>query len=594
METESSFNTSQTVNVGPRSSNSPTRSEFFREQQDPQKIEARERLESIGVFIPMSRLELYHGRDPEGDKEEWTVSSDFSNSGNNTGNENINKIDALSTGDFNTARDFAVERILHKIRVRSGLDPFQFSTKREGYRQQIRAGEIPIEVHRIVSSDPNAIILNYDKSNNSEEKQQIIEQEIPFLLPGTLEGSPVDSKYQDAISLLQESKETMKQLFNITNKEYISQAEIPQILEKIKSIIHQSRNPEAVVDEDLVKHIAGSVNAKYLLKFNPLRSIEYYTTSKKESWDINRGDITHQLPINRDYIARFLRSNNIVGLRTNLESGTLQRKISNTILFDLTKVNTVEKIKQKEQTFEKVFGEFSQEMNKSLESSKSHPLVKLLSENYYASPEEIIEEAKKVTGFENHFDKDAGNWEKFTLGEHTETVLRMFDETYADVLPAKLLPIMRLIILTHDLGKPEAAQEGKKNEQKGFNLKEGSRFLNELGIENNLKELILGIIGQGQEITSDVFVKKNKKSNELRQYSRELLDKIKKVGSGSLEGEEMAIYFMSFMLQNSDSGAYTDYAVTRRRGGLWFRNYPSFNESLKTNSLDRRGAFLKE
>ena len=330
------------------------------------------------------------------------------------------------------------------------------------------------------------------------------------------------------------------------------------------------------------------------MKFNPLRSIEYYTTSKKESWDINRGDITHQLPINRDYIARFLRSNNIVGLRTNLESGTLQRKISNTILFDLTKVNTVEKIKQKEQTFEKVFGEFSQEMNKSLESSKSHPLVKLLSENYYASPEEIIEEAKKVTGFENHFDKDAGNWEKFTLGEHTETVLRMFDETYADVLPAKLLPIMRLIILTHDLGKPEAAQEGKKNEQKGFNLKEGSRFLNELGIENNLKELILGIIGQGQEITSDVFVKKNKKSNELRQYSRELLDKIKKVGSGSLEGEEMAIYFMSFMLQNSDSGAYTDYAVTRRRGGLWFRNYPSFNESLKTNSLDRRGAFLKE
>ena len=275
-------------------------------------------------------------------------------------------------------------------------------------------------------------------------------------------------------------------------------------------------------------------------------------------------------------------------------SATLDKNISNTILFDLTKVNTEEKIKQKEQTFEKVFGEFSQEMNKSLESSKSHPLVKLLSENYYASPEEIIEEAKKVTGFENHFDKDAGNWEKFTLGEHTETVLRMFDETYADVLPAKLLPIMRLIILTHDLGKPEAAQEGKKNEQKGFNLKEGSRFLNELGIENNLKELILGIIGQGQEITSDVFVKKNKKSNELRQYSRELLDKIKKVGSGSLEGEEMAIYFMSFMLQNSDSGAYTDYAVTRRRGGLWFRNYPSFNESLKTNSLDRRGAFLKE
>lgn len=591
METESSFNTTQAVNVGPRSSNCPTRSEFFREQQDPRKIEARERLESIGVIIPMSRLELYHGRDPEGDKEEWTVSSNFSNSGNNTGNENINKIDALSTGDFNTARDFAVERILHKIRVRSGLDPFQFSTKREEYRRQIRAGEIPIEIHRIVSSDPNAIILNYDKSNNSKEKQQIIEQEIPFLLPGTLEGSPVDFKYRDAISLLQESKETMKQLFNITNKEYISQAEIPQILEKIKSIIHQSRNPEAVVDEDLVKHIAGSVNAKYILKFNPLRSIEYYTTSKKESWDINRGDITHQLPINRDYIARFLRSNNIVGLRTNLESGTLQRKISNTILFDLKKTNTLDQVKKDKESFEKVFSDLSNETDRSLESSKSHPLVKLLSENYFATPKEILEEAKKVKGIENLFDADAGNWEGFTLGEHTETVLRMFDETFADVLPAKLLPVMRLALLTHDLGKPEAVKQGKKEEQKQFNLIEGEKFLNELGIEKNLQTLILGIIGEGQELTSEIFVKKKNESSRLMEFSKKLLEGFRGDDKPVKFDDMRAIYYMAFMVQNSDSGAYTDYAATRR-SGVWFRNNPSFNDSFKNNSLDRRGATL--
>ncbi len=76
-----------------------------------------------------------------------------------------------------------------------------------------------------------------------------------------------------------------------------------------------------------------------------------------------------------------------------------------------------------------------------------------------------------------------GELERFTLGEHTETVLRMFDETFADVLPAKLLPVMRLIILTHDLGKPEAVRHGKKNDQKEFNLKEGGGFFNELGIE---------------------------------------------------------------------------------------------------------------
>lgn len=592
MERESSDSTSQTINVGSTISNSTTRSEFFNQQEDPSKIEAREKMESIGLFIPMGKLELYHGRDPNEDKEEWSVRSDFSNSGNNTGNWNVNAIDALNTGDFVTARDFAVERILHKLRERSGLDPFQFSTKREEYRRQIRAGEIPIGVHRIISSDPNAIIISSEYSKSEQER---ISQAIIPLLPKILEGSPVDFKYRDTVPLF---LETINEDFNLKNKGYVSQEEIPQILEKLKLRIQQSNNPQAFIDEDFVKQVAGSINSRFLLRFTPVSLIHKFAISKsdtfKAAFSSETGDIIRQLPINRDFIARFLKSNHIAGLKTRVDSATLDRNISNTILFDLTKVNTVEKIKQKEQTFEKVFGEFSQEMNKSLESSKSHPLVKLLSENYYASPEEIIEEAKKVTGFENHFDKDAGNWEKFTLGEHTETVLRMFDETYADVLPAKLLPIMRLIILTHDLGKPEAAQEGKKNEQKGFNLKEGSRFLNELGIENNLKELILGIIGQGQEITSDVFVKKNKKSNELRQYSRELLDKIKKVGSGSLEGEEMAIYFMSFMLQNSDSAAYTDYAVTKRRGGLWFRNYPSFNESLKTNSLDRRGAFLKE
>ena len=592
MERESSDSTSQTINVGSTISNSTTRSEFFNQQEDPSKIEAREKLESIGLFIPMSKLELYHGRDPNGDKEEWSVRSDFSNSGNNTGNWNVNAIDALNTGDFVTARDFAVERTLRKIRKDRAIDYDQWSIKKREFRRSIEEGEIPIGVHRIISSDPNAIIISSEYSKSEQER---ISQAIIPLLPKILEGSPVDFKYRDTVPLF---LETINEDFNRKNKGYVSQEEIPQILEKLKLRIQQSNNPQAFIDEDFVKQVAGSINSRFLLRFTPVSLIHKFAISKsdtfKAAFSSETGDIIRQLPINRDFIARFLKSNHIVGLKTRVDSATLDRNISNTILFDLTKVNTVEKIKQKEQTFEKVFGEFSQEMNKSLESSKSHPLVKLLSENYYASPEEIIEEAKKVTGFENHFDKDAGNWEKFTLGEHTETVLRMFDETYADVLPAKLLPIMRLIILTHDLGKPEAAQEGKKNEQKGFNLKEGSRFLNELGIENNLKELILGIIGQGQEITSDVFVKKNKKSNELRQYSRELLDKIKKVGSGSLEGEEMAIYFMSFMLQNSDSAAYTDYAVTKRRGGLWFRNYPSFNESLKTNSLDRRGAFLKE
>ncbi len=82
------------------------------------------------------------------------------------------------------------------------------------------------------------------------------------------------------------------------------------------------------------------------------------------------------MPINRDYIARFLRSNHIVGLKTKVNSATLDKDISNTILFDLKKVNTVDKVKDMEKSFKLVFGNFSEEIDKSLESSKSHPLVK--------------------------------------------------------------------------------------------------------------------------------------------------------------------------------------------------------------------------
>lgn len=583
METESSFNTSQVINVGPRSSNCPTRSEFFREQEDPRKIEAIERLESIGVFVPMSSLELYHGRDPNGDKEEWSVKTDFSNAGNNTGNQNVNKINALNTGDFNTARDFATERIVQKFH-----EPWEEGAKED--RRRIRSGEIPIEVHRIISSDPNAIIIDLNKA--SKERENITKSIAP-LLPAVLEASPVDFEYRETLPLL---LRTLKEDFNITNKSFIGKEEIPQILQRLKERIRNSSNPLAIIDEKLVTHIAGGINSLFLLKCSFPNLIDRYAFHEedtlKQSIETKSGKtMTYELPFNRDYIARFIRSNHIVGIKTTADSATLDRNISNTILVDLTKINTVDQVREKEDSFEKVFGDLSNEMDKSLESSKSHPLVKLLSENYFATPKEILEEAKKVKGFENLFDADAGNWEGFTLGEHTETVLRMFDETFADVLPAKLLPVMRLALLTHDLGKPEAVKQGKKEEQKQFNLIEGEKFLNELGIEKNLQTLILGIIGEGQELTSKIFVKKKNESSRLMEFSKKLLEGFRGNDKPVKFDDMRAIYYMAFMVQNSDSGAYTDYGTTRR-SGFMFRNNPSFNDSFKNNSLDRRGATL--
>jgi hypothetical protein len=82
-----------------------------------------------------------------------------------------------------------------------------------------------------------------------------------------------------------------------------------------------------------------------------------------------------------------------------------------------------------------------------------------------AKPRDIMQDAQRVPGYEQIFAGSAGVWEGFTLGEHTETVLRNFDETYADRMPVGLLAPMRLAILTHDIGKNTDVAHLSKREQ---------------------------------------------------------------------------------------------------------------------------------
>ena len=96
-------------------------------------------------------------------------------------------------------------------------------------------------------------------------------------------------------------------------------------------------------------------------------------------------------------------------------------------------------------------------------------LLRILGSNLYIKPREIIELAKQTQGFRDVFESDAGNWEGFKLSEHTETVLRLFDDNYADIMPASTLPIIRLALLVHDIGKPEAIKMGDKANQKQYN-----------------------------------------------------------------------------------------------------------------------------
>ncbi len=145
-------------------------------------------------------------------------------------------------------------------------------------------------------------------------------------------------------------------------------------------------------------------------------------------------------------------------------------------------------------------------------------------QNAHAKPRAIVAAANEVPGFDKVFEADAGNWEGYTLEEHTEKILRNFDENFADRLPVELLAPMRLALVVHDLGKPAAAAQHQKHNQAQYNTEKASQFVNVLGIDANVKQFTLGLIGPGMELTTQTAVfGRDEQLQPMRVFAREAL-----------------------------------------------------------------------
>ena len=90
---------------------------------------------------------------------------------------------------------------------------------------------------------------------------------------------------------------------------------------------------------------------------------------------------------------------------------------------------------------------------------------------------------------------------------NTETVLRIFDENYADILPASTLPIMRLSILVHDIGKSEAAKRNDKVNQQRYNIEYAKEFMRLNNVDDSISNLIISMIGEGKELAGQYMLK---------------------------------------------------------------------------------------
>jgi hypothetical protein len=101
----------ETIALPPEAAGLQTRTEHSRSIEDAEKYRALDTLKEVGLLIPLSKLETFHGRVASADEEaEWSVDPSFANGSNDSGNNNVNSRPTLYSGDKATAQDFADER----------------------------------------------------------------------------------------------------------------------------------------------------------------------------------------------------------------------------------------------------------------------------------------------------------------------------------------------------------------------------------------------------------------------------------------------------------------------------------------------------
>ena len=344
---------------------------------------------------------------------------------------------------------------------------------------------------------------------------------------------------------------------------------------------------QAGISEAVALQLSGAYNARQALVAGPLYAANRLGQNSTDivSMKVNVGGEEKEVPLNLEYVQKFMREAHIVGIKEGISSATLNGSITSVSFFDLEKTFATDQLEKKREAIWTQLGALANrfEVFPWADESTKEPEVLNLLKNVYVKPEKLVEAAMQVEGYGDIFKADAGNWEGFTLAEHTETVLRNFDENFADHWPVELLAPMRLAMLAHDVGKPQAFKEGQKYNQKNYNMAQATDFLEKLGINSDLKELVVAMIGDGEELAFQINIAKGGEvaEAEMKAYTQKVLERAYP-GSEVSQSQIEAFEEMCKVLQICDGAAYTSMAITRRNGGGRYRNAPSFNSSFAT------------
>ena len=589
----------------------------LRHETDADRLEAMNALCKHGVFKRVADLQLYHGRSNT-DGQKFAVSARYDNRFNPEGLPNLNHgVPALSTTtDPNIAKEFAEVRV-----------------ENDRYRRGKTASVA--EIHRIVSNDPDAVIFDDEamtaiaRGGDVHKQAEVTEAFRQLALPASLEHAPIQlHNAPDADGgrrrIPLDYEKARQEIFPSIPRDFTKQAELLGMIQSGYYGIYDSdrrrvantmgiRTPDDGLSEsistpdwienDVLDQIIRIGNSYNAVCQYPDRAIAALVNGESAvSIDYaNR-------PISLSYVARWAKANHIVGATFEVDSATIQKTLMATYLFDLSKAKTPEQLQSERQERTNRLGRLacalsmnSTQSTQPVEVPHSDTLMNVLSNELWATPERIVNRAREVPlgvpgigryweTFGDVFDADAGNWEGYTLGEHTETVLRNFENTYADKLPARLLPIMRLCLVTHDIGKPVAVHNGEKSDQDRYNALWATVFLAKAGVAQHMAELVVDMITAGKNLAAQAYV--NNARSGIDYPNEAKLDELRGFCSKSLEHYGMTTITDSdangmadlcLVLLTCDAAAYTTTGVTHdaEMPGVYYNNYPSFQDSFR-------------
>ena len=391
-----------------------------------------------------------------------------------------------------------------------------------------RSSSVGVEIHQMASRDPDATVLDFDGFSYHS------------------------ARHGDKLQSL-----------------------TPDQRQRLQAALH-------AISIDPRKHTIGYLDGRASITTED-QHLAQYTSSRlqQDPADYAYRCLTGAAQADREYFSNWLRANHIVGVKVTHQQNRLGYAVTSYIMIDEVKVDTADQIERERANYTEAFAAISKTLSPDFKPTV-HPasdLMDTLATNPNVTPEKLLDLARDIPGFREIYDSSAENWEGFTIGEHTETVLRNFNETYGDTLPVELLPAMNMAILVHDLGKGEA----KRNhaDQKPYNIRYAQQFMEANGISLRTRSLISGLIGEGQELAKAVYINHEAPVSALVDYFRSLLNENGLVENAKEKARALAE--LSRILQECDSKAYTTMGVTRRElpnGDIYFRNYGSFNSSF--------------